>query len=251
MNPLDTTKRQVLFSTSQLRDSCLRSSCDFPQNPEHCSPTKYARVSICSHGDAIMLFCLSFTQSERVFQTDRFIIRLRSCSHFKLHSHVDERRARARAQVRCSDLVGSDLPHLLHLSKSESFAMRCSRRCNLCEALSNLLTVSPCTFKIRCPGSIAQTCIKVTFVSTWRVRRLAPLRFRNPRAAELSEQSSQVSICAICSFGLSLRFPRKLHQPVPSARIHQNSNEPCSACRKTGTMDTTCFQQNFLPKLRS
>ena len=121
------------------------------------------------------------------------------CSHFKLHSHVDEKRVRARAQVRCSDFVGSDFPHslsmfdkLLHLSKSESFAMSCSRRCDLCEAIGNLLTVSTCTFKIRCPCSIAQTCIKATFLSTWRLRRLAPLRFTNPRAAELSVHSTIV-----------------------------------------------------------
>ena len=57
---------------------------------------------------------------------------------------------RERVQVRCSDLVGSDLPHplssmfdkLLHLSKSESFAMSCSRRRDLREAVGNLLTVT-------------------------------------------------------------------------------------------------------------
>ena len=57
-----------------------------------------------------MLFCPSFTQSERFLQTDQLITRLRSCSHHKLHSHVDEKRVRERVQVRCSDLVGSDLP---------------------------------------------------------------------------------------------------------------------------------------------
>ena len=60
-----------------------------------------------------MLFCPSFTQSERFLLTDQLITRLRSCSHHKLHSHVDEKRVRERVQVRCSDLVGSDLPHLL------------------------------------------------------------------------------------------------------------------------------------------
>ena len=45
------------------------------------------------------------------------------------------------------------------------------------------------TFRIRCPGSIAQACIKWTLVSTWRVRRLAPF-FTNPRAAELSVHST-------------------------------------------------------------
>ena len=60
-----------------------------------------------------MLFCPSFTQSKRFLQTDQLIVRLRSCSHDKLHSHVDDKRVRERIQVRCSDLVGSDLPHPL------------------------------------------------------------------------------------------------------------------------------------------
>ena len=41
---------------------------DLPQIPEHCLPTKYARV--------VMLFCPSFTQSERFLQTDQLITRL-------------------------------------------------------------------------------------------------------------------------------------------------------------------------------
>ena len=59
-----------------------------------------------------MLFCSSFTQSERFLQSDQLTSRLRSCSHDKLHSHVDEKRDRERVQVRCSDLVGSDLPQV-------------------------------------------------------------------------------------------------------------------------------------------
>ena len=58
-----------------------------------------------------MLFCSSFTQSERFLQTDQLIIRLRSRDN--LHSHVDEKRVRERVHVRCSDLVDSDLPHPL------------------------------------------------------------------------------------------------------------------------------------------
>ena len=34
-------------------------------------------------------------------------------SHDKLHAHVIGKRVRERVQVRCSVLVGSDLPHLL------------------------------------------------------------------------------------------------------------------------------------------
>ena len=76
-SPSIVTKREsTRNSTGQLRDCCLRSSHDFPQSPEHCSPTKYARVSRCSHGNVVMLFCPSFTQSERFLQTDQLIIRL-------------------------------------------------------------------------------------------------------------------------------------------------------------------------------
>ena len=64
-----------------------------------------------------MLFCPSFTQSERFLHTDQLITRLRrvepaTCSsHDGLHSHVVGKRDRDRVQIRCIDLVGSDLPH--------------------------------------------------------------------------------------------------------------------------------------------
>ena len=66
-----------------------------------------------------MLFWPSFTQSERFLQTDQLITRLRCvepatcCSHDKLHSLVVGKRDCERVQVRCGDLVGSDLHHLL------------------------------------------------------------------------------------------------------------------------------------------
>ena len=66
-----------------------------------------------------MLFSPSFTQSERFLHTDQLITRLRRvepatcCSHDKLHSHVVGKRDRERVQIKCSDLVGSDLPHPL------------------------------------------------------------------------------------------------------------------------------------------
>ena len=60
-----------------------------------------------------MLFCSSFTQSERFLQTDQLITRLQVVVMHKLRSHVDEKRVRKRVQLRCSDLVSSDLPHLL------------------------------------------------------------------------------------------------------------------------------------------
>ena len=66
-----------------------------------------------------MLFCPSFTQPERFFHTDQLITRLRCvepatcCSHDGIDSHVVGKRDLERVQVRCSDLVGSDLAHLL------------------------------------------------------------------------------------------------------------------------------------------
>ena len=67
-----------------------------------------------------MLYCPSFTQSARFLHTDQLITRLRRVEHTaafysrdKLHSHVDEKRVRERVQVRCIDLVGSDLPRRL------------------------------------------------------------------------------------------------------------------------------------------
>ena len=65
---------------------------------------------------------------------------------------------------------------MLHLSKSQGSAIRL-RSHNFREAISNL---SPCTFRMRCPGSIAQACIKLASAST------RSLRFTNPRAAALS-----------------------------------------------------------------
>ena len=165
-NPLDTTKRQVTYSTGQLRDCCLCSSYDFPQIPEHCSPTKYARVSSCSHGDVVMLFCSSFTQSERFLQTDRLIIRLQVVV---VTNFIRMLMRNVFVNVFKSDAViwwaaifrttSSMFDKLLHLSKSESFAMSCSRSHDLREAVGNLLTVTS-NFKIRCLSSIAQACIK-------------------------------------------------------------------------------------------
>ena len=148
MNPLDTTKHQVLYSKSQLRDCCLRSSYDFPQSHEHCSPTKYARVPSCSHGAVVMLFCSSFTQSERFLQTDQLIIRLQVVI---VTNFIRMLMRNVFVNVFKSDAViwwaaifrtsSSMFDKLLHLSKSESFSMSCSRGHDLREAIGNLLTV--------------------------------------------------------------------------------------------------------------
>ena len=102
-----------------------------------------------------MLFHPSFTQSTRLLHTDQLLTRLRRaepatrCGHDKLHAHVVGKRVRERHQVNCSDLVGSDLPHLssmfdkmLHLSKSQDSTMSRLTSHNFREAVGNLLTVT-------------------------------------------------------------------------------------------------------------
>ena len=71
-----------------------------------------------------MLFCPSFTQSERFLHTDQLITR-----RDKLHSRVDEKRDRERVQVRCSDLVGSDLPHTLIDVRQTAASVKVSGLC--------------------------------------------------------------------------------------------------------------------------
>ena len=112
-----------------------------------------------------MLFCSSFTQSERFLQTDQFIIRLQVVvmTNFirMLMRNVFMNVCKSDAVIWWAAIFrtsSSMLDKLLHLSKSESFAISCSRHHDFREAVGNLL--SPCTFKIRCPGSIAQACIK-------------------------------------------------------------------------------------------
>ena len=151
------------MSTGQLRDCCLRSSCDFPQSPEHCSPTKYARVSRRSHGDVVMLFCSSFTQSERFLQTHQLIIRLPVVvvTNFirMLMGNVFVNVFKSEAVIWWAAIFrtpSSMFDKLLHPSKSKSFAMSCSRSCNLREAVGNLLTVTMylqnTLFRFHCPG---------------------------------------------------------------------------------------------------
>ena len=57
-----------------------------------------------------MLFCPSFTQSERFLHTGQLITRLQVVVNDKIHAHVVRKRDRERVHVRCSDLLGSDLP---------------------------------------------------------------------------------------------------------------------------------------------
>ena len=106
--------------------------------------------------------------------------------------------------------------------------MSCSRSCNFCEAVCDLLTVTmhlqDTLSRFHCPG-LHKIDLRVhggECVDSHPCVSRIPELLSCPCTAQLS----QVSICTICSIGLSLRYPRKLHQPAPSARIHQNSNRP-------------------------
>ena len=103
----------------------------------------------CSHGNVVMLFCPSFTQSERFLQTDQLIIRLQVVV---VTNFIRMLVINVFVNVFKSDAVtwwaaifhtpSSMFDKLLHLSKSKSFAMSCSRSRNFCEAVGNLLTVT-------------------------------------------------------------------------------------------------------------
>ena len=96
-----------------------------------------------------MLFCPSFTQSERFLQTDQLIIRLQVVV---VTNFIRMLVTNVSVNVFKSDAVtwwaaifhtpSSMFDKLLHLSKSKSFAMSCSRSRNFCEAVGNLLTVT-------------------------------------------------------------------------------------------------------------
>ena len=77
-----------------------------------------------------MLFCLSFTQSERFLQTDQLITRLQVVVMTNFIRNVDEKRDRERVQVRCSDSVGSDLPHPLIDVRQIAASVKVRRLCD-------------------------------------------------------------------------------------------------------------------------
>ena len=118
---------------------------------------------------------------------------------------------------------------ILPLSKTQCSSMSL-RSHNFREAVSDLLTVTmhlqDALSRFRCPG-LHEVDLRVHVTST--------LRFTNPSAC--TRQSFQMSSCTCCSIGLSLRFPRKLRQPVPSTRIHPSSSKQCSASWKKRTQD--------------
>ena len=96
-----------------------------------------------------MLFCPSFTQSERFQQTDQLIIRLQvvvvTTFTRMLTRNVFVNVFKSDAVIWWAAIFctpSSMFDKLLHLSKSQGSAMRCSRSCNFCEAISDLLTVT-------------------------------------------------------------------------------------------------------------
>ena len=107
-----------------------------------------------------MLFCSSFTQSGRFLQTDQLITRLQVVVTTSLIRMLS---GNVIVNVFKSDAViwwaaifltsSSMFDKLLHLSKSESFAMR---RHDLREAVGNLLTVTKylqdTLSRFHCPG---------------------------------------------------------------------------------------------------
>ena len=60
-----------------------------------------------------MLFCPSFTQSERFLHTGQLITRLQAVVMTYFIRMVVGKRDQERVPVRCSDSVDSDLPHPL------------------------------------------------------------------------------------------------------------------------------------------
>ena len=99
---------------------------------------KNARVSSRSHKDVVMLFCPSFTQSERFLHTDQIITRLQVVVHDKLHSCMFTRnRDRERVQVRCSDWGGQ---------RSSELAFHGSQELLKCPCTAQSSQTSNCTF---------------------------------------------------------------------------------------------------------
>ena len=96
-----------------------------------------------------MLFCLSFTQSERFLQTDQLINRLQVAN---MTNFIRTLMKNVIVNVFKSDAViwwaaifrtpSSMFDKLLHLSKSQGSAMSRSRSHDLREAIGNLLTVT-------------------------------------------------------------------------------------------------------------
>ena len=133
----------------------------------------------------------------------------------------------------------------LHLSKSGSFAielLEASR--SLREAVGNLLIVTMyfqnSSSRFHRPGLRAVDLrVHVASAST---RTLAFHKSHSCWAVRAQNNHSRWAFAQSCSIGFSLRFRRKLHQPVPSARIYtRTQTDHVLSSWKTHGRDTTCF----------
>ena len=146
-----------------------------------------------------MLFCSSFKQSERLLQINLLIIRLQAVV---VTNFIRMLMRNVIVNVFKSDAViwwaaifrtsSSMFDKLLHLSKSERFAMSCSRRHDLREAVGNLLTVTmyiqDTLSRFHRPG-LHKVDLRVHLASA-STRTLA--FHKSPRAAGLSVHSTIV-----------------------------------------------------------
>ena len=119
------------ISTGQLRDCCLRNSYDVPLTPEQLF-TNQVRTCIEMLSRKCSNVVLSFLYNPNV----SFKL-ISSSSNFKLQSwHTSFACLWETWHTRI------EFDELLYLSKCESFAMSRTRSCDLCETISNLLTVT-------------------------------------------------------------------------------------------------------------
>ena len=141
--------------------SYAQSMQDLPQMPEHCIPTKYARVSSRSHQGVVMLFCPSLTQSESFLYTDQLATRLQVVvmTNFirMLSGNVIVNVFKSDAVIWWAAIFRTPTPmldKLLHLSKSQSSAMSCLRSHDLREAISNFFDClhAPSRFAVQVPS---------------------------------------------------------------------------------------------------
>ena len=111
---------------------------------------------------------------------------------------------------------------------------------------------------MRCPGSIVQACMKQTFVSTCRERRLAPFRFTTPSAAALSVHKTIVpeEQLHILLRGSLVAIPS---QAPPTSAINSDSPElkqtlSCfleEACTGHHVSSTEPLTQTAIPEVAS
>ena len=192
-----------------------------------------------------MLFCPSFTQSERFLQTDQLVTRLQVVvmTNFirMLMRNVIVNVFKSDAVIWWAAILhtpSSRFDKLLHLSKSQGSAMSRSTIHDLREAICDLLTVTMCLqdtlSKFHRPGlHKVDLCVQT-------------LHFTNPRAAELSVHSTIIpgeQLLIMLHWSL-VAIPS---QAPPTSAISSDSPElrqTMFCFLEDAYTDTTCFQQN-------